>query len=269
MKKIRRLSLALFIFSVLALSYPATHVFAQGGAHVSGAHLSGGQCDSNPACNPASGTCCGQCDPGPACNPNDPNAIPCCGLEGNNMTNGSQPHGGFEPPRHPGKTNELDPRLVEKMKKMSHELKECQSLTKELKSAAQPQARQAPARCQPDTAMQRQLDEANQTIDEICKQARQIELLAPRIHDARSQLSSLFNKGSMLWHNVVINQIDKVIDYNTAIVQSCATLGRDYHCEVHIGQIITSRGYNYTHGVSCWTCAEWVVTMGGNTNQCE
>ena len=56
MKKIRRLSLVLFIFSVLAFSYPVTQVFAQGG----------GQCDSNPACNP-----------------NDPNAIPCFSLEGN------------------------------------------------------------------------------------------------------------------------------------------------------------------------------------------
>ena len=185
------------------------------------------------------------------------------------MSSGSQPHGGFEPPRHPGNTNDLDPRLVEKLQKMKHELKACRSLEEEIRGQQQRAPRQAPARCQPDTAMQRQLDEANQTIDEICKQARQIELLAPRIHDARSQLSSLFNKGSMLWHNVVINQIDKVIDYNTAIVQSCATLGRDYHCEVHIGQIITSRGYNYTHSVSCWTCAEWVVTMGRNTNQCE
>ena len=173
------MSLVLFIFSVLALSYPATHVFAQGGAHVSGAHLSGGQCDSNPACNPASGTCCGQCDPGPACNPNDPNAIPCCGLEGNNMTNGSQPHGGFEPPRHPGKTNELDPRLVEKMKKMSHELKECQSLTKELKSAAQPQARQAPRRCQSD--------EANQAVDQICGLAYDLSLLFRTSRDERNQ----------------------------------------------------------------------------------
>ena len=144
MNKIKQLSFLLFIFSVLAFSYPVTQVFAQGG----------GQCDSNPACNPASVNCCGQCDSNPACNPNDPNGIPCCSLEGNNMTNGSKPHGGFEPPRHPGTPN--DPPgsilLVKKLEKMSHELKECQSLTKELKSASQPAARssQPPAQCAPD-----------------------------------------------------------------------------------------------------------------------
>ena len=37
-----------------------------------------GQCDPNPACNPADGNCCGQCDPNPAC-VGGPNAIPCCG----------------------------------------------------------------------------------------------------------------------------------------------------------------------------------------------
>ena len=41
--------------------------------------MPGGQCDSNPACDPTSGTCCGQCDPGPACLADDTNAIPCCG----------------------------------------------------------------------------------------------------------------------------------------------------------------------------------------------
>jgi hypothetical protein len=68
MKKIYQLTFVLFIFSVFALSYPVTQVFAQGG----------GQCDSNPACNPASGTCCGQCDSNPACVVSDPHAIPCC-----------------------------------------------------------------------------------------------------------------------------------------------------------------------------------------------
>ena len=50
----------------------------QGGAHVSGNNISGGQCDANPACDPASGTCCNQCDPNPACVASDPHAIPCC-----------------------------------------------------------------------------------------------------------------------------------------------------------------------------------------------
>ena len=90
MKKIKQLTFVLFIFSVLAFSYPVTQVFAQGG----------------------------QCDSSPACNPNDPNGIPCCGLEGNNMTNGSQPPpGGFEPPRRPLKKNDLDPRLVKEMRR--------------------------------------------------------------------------------------------------------------------------------------------------------
>ena len=75
MKKLKQLTFVLFIFSVLVFSYPMTQVFAQGVA----------QCDSNPACDPASGTCCNQCDSGPACNANDPNAIPCCGLEEGNV----------------------------------------------------------------------------------------------------------------------------------------------------------------------------------------
>ena len=168
MKKIKQLSFVLFIFSVLAFSYPVTQVFAQGG----------GQCDSNPACNPASGTCCGQCDPGPACNPNDPNALPCCSLEGNS---GSQPQGGHEPSGHPGTPNDLSPRLVKQMKKMSQELKECQSLNEELhqglESASQQQKRNAPqprqtprSSCQPNTATKRLLDAANSKIQNICSQ---------------------------------------------------------------------------------------------------
>jgi len=69
MKKIKQLTFVLFIFSVLAFSYPVTQVFAQGG----------GQCDPNPACDPTSGSCCNQCDPNPACVIGDPHAIPCCG----------------------------------------------------------------------------------------------------------------------------------------------------------------------------------------------
>ena len=68
MNKIKQLSFVLLIFSALAFSYPVTQVFAQ----------SGGQCDSNPACDPTSGTCCNQCDPNPACVASDPHAIPCC-----------------------------------------------------------------------------------------------------------------------------------------------------------------------------------------------
>ena len=163
MKKIKQLTFVLFIFSVLVFSYPVTQGFAQVG-----------QCDSNPACNPASGTCCGQCDPGPACNPNDPNGIPCCGLEGNNMTNGSQPPSGFEPPRHPGNTNNLDPRLVEKMEKMRHELQACRSLKEEIRGQQQSLSGQgkhpAPTQnqCQPDTTTQQLLDVAHYQLDTIC-----------------------------------------------------------------------------------------------------
>ena len=82
MRKIKQLSLVLFIFSVLAFSYPLTQVFAQGG----------GQCDSNPACDPTSGTCCNQCDSNPACVTSDLNAIPCCSNEG--MNRGTDDHRG-------------------------------------------------------------------------------------------------------------------------------------------------------------------------------
>ena len=48
--------------------------------------MPGGQCDPNPACDPTSGTCCGQCDPNPACVMDDPNAIPCCGMNSGSGT---------------------------------------------------------------------------------------------------------------------------------------------------------------------------------------
>ena len=67
MKKIKQLSLVLFIFSVIALSYPVAQVFAQGGAG-----MNGGECDPNPACVE---NCCDQCDPNPACVEN------CCPAE--------------------------------------------------------------------------------------------------------------------------------------------------------------------------------------------
>ena len=75
MKKINQLTFVLFIFSILAFSYPVTQVFAQGG----------GRCDPNPACDPRSGTCCNQCDPNPACVASDRNAIPCCSSRGGDV----------------------------------------------------------------------------------------------------------------------------------------------------------------------------------------
>ena len=90
MYKIKQLSFVLFIFSALAFSYPVTQGFAQ----------SGGQCDSNPACDPTSGTCCNQCDPNPACVASDPHAIPCC----------SQHISGGDVRDHRGPSNYLDRR---------------------------------------------------------------------------------------------------------------------------------------------------------------
>ena len=81
MKKIQKLSFASFIFSVFALLYLVPSVSAQVDAHMNGgqSRLGAGQCDSNPACDPTSGTCCkDQCDPNPACVASDPNAMPCC-----------------------------------------------------------------------------------------------------------------------------------------------------------------------------------------------
>ena len=165
MKKIKQLTFVLFIFSVLAFSYPVTQVFAQGG-----------QCDSSPVCNPASGTCCGQCDSSPTCNPNDPNGIPCCGLEGNNMTNGSHP----PPWRIWATTASLEEKwpwstIGQGDEKMKHELQACQSLKEEIRGQQQTARRQVPARCQPDSvsksehrATQRQLNMAMLLLKNLC-----------------------------------------------------------------------------------------------------
>ena len=95
MKKIQKLSFASFIFSVFALLYLVPSVSAQVDAHMNGgqSRLGAGQCDSNPACDPTSGTCCNQCDPNPACVASDPNAIPCCGGSGQNDHGGPNDHG--------------------------------------------------------------------------------------------------------------------------------------------------------------------------------
>ena len=68
MKKIKQLSLVSLISFIFVIFNYVTTVSAQ--------------CDSSPACNPTSGTCCNQCDPNPACVASDPNAIPCCGGQG-------------------------------------------------------------------------------------------------------------------------------------------------------------------------------------------
>ena len=108
MKKIQKLSFASFIFSVFALLYLVPSVSAQVDAHMNGgqSRLGAGQCDSNPACDPTSGTCCNQCDPNPACVADDPHAIPCCSSNGGDIRD---PRGGGE--RDPrGPANPPDPR---------------------------------------------------------------------------------------------------------------------------------------------------------------
>ena len=105
MKKIQKVSFAFFIFSVFALLYIVPSVSAQVDSH-----MSGGQCDSNPACDPTSGTCCSnQCDPNPACVATDPNAIPCCGGSGS-MTGGpNDQYMNRGPNNHGGPNNQGDP----------------------------------------------------------------------------------------------------------------------------------------------------------------
>ena len=94
MKKIKQLTFVLFTFSILTLSFPLTQVFAQGG-----------QCDSNPACDPTSGTCCNQCDPNPACVADDPHAIPCCSSNGGDIRD-PRGGGGERDPRDMGRPPE-------------------------------------------------------------------------------------------------------------------------------------------------------------------
>ena len=98
------------------------------------------------------------------------------------MTNGSQPPGGFEPPRHPLKKNDLDPRLVEKMEKMKHELQACQSLKEEIRGQQQTASRQAPARCQPNSDTQRRLDHAHDTVKRACRLIFALPELVRRMH---------------------------------------------------------------------------------------
>ena len=150
MKKIYQLTFVLFIFSVFALSYPVTQVFAQGG----------GQCDSNPACNPASGTCCGQCDSNPACNPNDPNGIPCCSSGINNMSSGTLPPRIPAPSGHDKMNHENRRPSGKKHLPEGEELRdafkgclnELEFKDRQLQNASQPKPRssQPPAQCAPD-----------------------------------------------------------------------------------------------------------------------
>ena len=176
MKKIKQLTFVLFIVSALAFSYPATQVFAQEGAHVSGNHISGVQCDSSPACNPASGTCCGQCDPGPACNPNDPNGIPCCSLEGNNnqhqdpmthdMDNDDQDNDEINHDRRNDRRHKKNKRGRDRRGELREKLNEC--LQRE-RNSHQQQPRSTQHTPVPNcSGSVQQSTSANQALDEIC-----------------------------------------------------------------------------------------------------
>ena len=69
MKKLSYILMVGLAFTVLQVATVAAQTGAPGAP----------MCDSNPACDPVSGTCCDQCDANPACVMGDPNAIPCCG----------------------------------------------------------------------------------------------------------------------------------------------------------------------------------------------
>jgi len=192
MRKIKQLSFVLFIFSVLAFSYPVTQVFAQGG----------GQCDSNPACNPASGTCCGQCDPGPACNPNDPNGIPCCGLEGNNnqhqdpmshdMDNDDQDNDEINHDRRNDRRHKKNKRGRDRRRELREKLNEC--LERERNSHQQQQAPSATPQCAPDMATQAQVEEKDAALEEICS-------ILPAVFEPANNLNDLVNGPNPQYNN--------------------------------------------------------------------
>ena len=77
----------LVYFVVVSLAFVGLQV-ATVEAQAPGVGMPGGPCDPGPACVE---NCCGQCDPGPACVMDDPNAIPCCGLDENDMSSGTPP----------------------------------------------------------------------------------------------------------------------------------------------------------------------------------
>ena len=123
MNKIKQLSFVLFIFSALAFSYPVTQGFAQ----------SGGQCDSNPACDPTSGTCCNQCDPNPACVASDPHAIPCCSqhISGGDVRD-PRDHEDVRDPRDHGDTT-FDDRPWREILKKCRQMKKSGRLSPEMR----------------------------------------------------------------------------------------------------------------------------------------
>ena len=132
------------------------------------AGMSGGQCDSNPACDPsdpAANCCAGMCDPNPACVMDDPNAIPCCSSEGNDMSSGTPPQRGSAPPGHDEMSHDRVPQ--HKMGgKLREKLEECHN---KLEMQTQPQPTLAQSNPAPNcTGSVQQATSANQALDEIC-----------------------------------------------------------------------------------------------------
>ena len=208
MKKIKQFTFVLFIVSALAFSYPVSQGFAQGG----------GQCDSNPACNPASGTCCGQCDPGPACNPNDPNGIPCCSLEGNNnqhqdpmthdMDNDDQDHDEINHDRKNDRRHKKNKRgRVSRRREggvLREKLNACLERERNSNQPPQKSTQHTPApNC---SGSVQQATSANQALDEICIS------LNDRINRLRAQVAALSLSS----------------DQNTRNLQQAAQLAQNY-----------------------------------------
>jgi len=197
--KIKQLTFVLFIFSAVAFSYPVSQGFAQGG----------GQCDSNPACNPASGTCCGQCDPGPACNPNDPNGIPCCGLEGNNNQH-------QDPMVNRGRDKQQG-----ELRELREKLGEC--LQRERNSHQQQSRSTQHAPAQNCSGSIQQATSANQAINDIC-----LDLAYVRgyVEEAFS-----FSQDPPHGGTQVSAWLGHIRDRIGVLNQNCRDLGRFISCE--------------------------------------
>ena len=120
------------------------------------------QCDPGPACVE---NCCGQCDPGPACVMDDPNAIPCCGLDENDMSSGTPPQRGSAPPEHDEMSHDRVPQH-----KMGGKLREkLEERHNKLEMQTQPQPTLTQSNPAPNcTGPVQQATSANQALDEIC-----------------------------------------------------------------------------------------------------
>lgn len=217
MKKIKQLTFVLFIFSVLAFSYPVSPLFAQGG-----------QCDSNPACNPASGTCCGQCDSNPACNPNDPNGIPCCSLEGNNnqhqdpmnhdMDDDDHDNDEINHDRRNNRRHKINMEREKRRGELREKLNEC--LERERNSNQPPQRSTQHTPAPNCSGSVQQATSANQALDEICIS------LNDRINRLRARVAALPLSSDQNTRN--LQQAVQLAQNNT--IQSFQEEVFDQHC---------------------------------------